>query len=74
VPVNWMICSIFNLLKPRDPMVGAQKVKQVLAESFGIDVTGLSLKAEVARATGKWPGINEDRMRTATRSHLNFRP
>jgi hypothetical protein len=42
-------------LDPRDPTLSAQNVKQVLAERFGIDVTGLSLKAEVARATGQWP-------------------
>ena len=40
---------------PRDPTLSAQNVKQVLAERFGIDVTGLSFKAEVARATGQWP-------------------
>jgi len=42
-------------MDPRDPTLSAQNVKQVLAERFGIDVTGLSLKAEVARATGQWP-------------------
>ena len=41
--------------EPRNPTLGAQNVKQVLAESFGIDVTDLGFKAEVARATGKWP-------------------
>jgi hypothetical protein len=40
---------------PRDPTLSAQNVKQVLAERFGIDVTGLSFKAEVARVTGQWP-------------------
>ena len=40
---------------PRDPTLSAQNVKQVLAERFRIDVTGLSFKAEVARATGQWP-------------------
>jgi|SRR5580704_5995303 hypothetical protein len=40
---------------PRDPTLSAQNVRQVLAERFGIDVTGLSFKAEVARATGQWP-------------------
>ena len=40
---------------PRSPTLSAQNVKQVLAERFGIDVTGLSFKAEVARATGQWP-------------------
>jgi hypothetical protein len=43
-------------LDPKNPTLGAQNVRQVLAERFGIDVTGLSVKAEVARATGKWPG------------------
>jgi hypothetical protein len=42
-------------LDPRNPTLGAQNVRQVLAERFGIDVTGLSFKAEVARATGQWP-------------------
>jgi hypothetical protein len=56
--------------QPSDPMLGAQKVKQVLAESFGIDVAGLSLQAEVARATGKWPRVNEDRL---SRPHRNSR-
>ena len=42
-------------LDPRDPTLSAQNVKQVLAERFRIDVTGLSFKAEVARATGQWP-------------------
>jgi hypothetical protein len=42
-------------LDPRNPTLGAQSVKQVLAERFGIDVTGLSFNAEVARATGQWP-------------------
>ena len=42
-------------LAPRDPTLSAQNVKQVLAERFRIDVTGLSFKAEVARATGQWP-------------------
>lgn len=42
-------------LDPRNPTLGAQNVMQVLAERFGIDVTGLSFKAEVARATGQWP-------------------
>ena len=40
---------------PRNPTLNAQNVKQVLAERFEIDVTGLSFKAEVARATGQWP-------------------
>jgi hypothetical protein len=40
----------------RNPTLSAQNVKQVLTERFGIDVTDLSLKAEVARATGRWPG------------------
>ena len=43
-------------LDPRNPTLSAQNVKQVLTERFGIDVTGLSVKAEVARATGIWPG------------------
>jgi hypothetical protein len=44
----------------RDPLLGALKVRQLLAEGFGIDVTDLSPKAEMARATGKWPRVNED--------------
>ena len=40
---------------PRSPTPSAQNVKQVLAERLGIDVTGLSFKAEVARVTGQWP-------------------
>ena len=43
-------------LDAKNPTLGAQNVRQVLAERFGIDVTGLSVKAEVARATGIWPG------------------
>jgi hypothetical protein len=42
-------------LDPGNPALSAQNVKQVLAERFGINVTGLSFKAEVARATGQWP-------------------
>jgi hypothetical protein len=42
-------------LDPRNPTLSARNVKWVLAERFGIDVTGLSFKAEVARATGQWP-------------------
>jgi hypothetical protein len=42
-------------LDPRNPTLSAQNVKQLLAERFEIDVTGLSFKAEVARATGEWP-------------------
>ena len=55
-------CQLDSLLNfqfgfdPRNPTLSAQHVKQVLAERFGIDVTGLSFKAEVARATGQWPG------------------
>jgi hypothetical protein len=40
---------------PRNPKLSAQDAKQVLAERFVIDVTGLSIKAEVARVTGQWP-------------------
>ena len=38
---------------PRNPTLGAQNVRQVLAEGFGIDVTDLSFKAEVGRAIGQ---------------------